>query len=871
VNRFARALAGALVPKAERDELVEALAEEYAGRVSTHGRLAAMMWLWRQVVGSAPPLVGRLWWRGWTGFDSNANRLEGGGHPLETWITDLRYSVRRLMNRPAYALLAVLTLALGAGGTAAIFSIVRALLIEPLPVAHEEQIGVFWFGGSWTQQEFLHFRPNFPGFQQVAAYMPGDQTLEQAGAPMRLVRGVSTSAELFDILGVHALVGRTFQSGDDLIGAAPVAVLSYGLWQELGADPGIVGRQLRLGGEPRTVVGVMPRGFWFPNPQTRVWTSTPLDPQNRVGNWTLVGRVSDGMAVAHMDAPLAAIVRELAANFRYPAQWDKTRAPQITPLREHVVGTVRTALLATLSAMGLILLIACVDVATLMLGQISGRSSELAIRAALGAGRQRLVQQVVLESLVIGVVAGAAGAAFAALSFDVVLRSLSLGALAESATLDWRVFLGSGAFALVAASAVAMIPSIALWRGNLAASIASERTGGTPGRGGRLESSLVVAQIAIALLLTAGAGLLLRSVTNLRAINIGIRADRVAVIDTTMPVQLSQPERHRAVADVVEALRSLPNVRGAAAAERIPLRGSSDNWGMDIPGKPQFKDSVTAVRIVTDDYFNVMGIAVHRGRGFVPNDRMSAARLVVINEALAAKYFPDEDPVGRTLQTFDQAGERIIGVVANVAENTLTEPSVPARYMLYEHDPIMWPAATFVLSGATADDVPRLLAAARTAIETRGRQLAVERTQSMASVLDDAIGAPGRLAALVSLLAGLALLLGAVGVYGMISHFVTRRSREYGIRLALGLPPTRVVSHVLGRGLRLIGLGSAIGIATAVVLTRLVASLLYGVTATDPQALAAAVLVLVVAGALAALIPARRASRTDPARVLRQV
>jgi ABC-type antimicrobial peptide transport system permease subunit len=335
-------------------------------------------------------------------------------------------------------------------------------------------------------------------------------------------------------------------------------------------------------------------------------------------------------------------------------------------------------------------------------------------------------------------------------------------------------------------------------------------------------------------------------------------------------VQLTNEQRHRAVLDMVQVLQALPRVRGAAAAEKIPLTGSGDNWGMRVRGKPDLGSLVTAFRMITDDYFKVMGITLRRGRTFVPSDRASGERLVVINEALAAKVFPNEDPVGRMLQTFDDAGERVIGVVGNVAENTLTDPAVPARYMLYEQVPDMLPATTFVLAAASAADVPRLLDFARSAIQRDGKQLAIERTRSMQSVFEDAVGAPGRLAILLSLLAGLALLLGAVGVYGMISHFVSRRAREYGIRLALGLSPAHVVSQVLGRGLRLVLAGTVVGAIAAMVLTRLLASLLYGVEATDPRALLGAVAALLIAGALAAFIPARRASRTDPAFVLRQ-
>ena len=783
---------------------------------------------------------------------------------------DLRYSARRLASRPTYTMLAVLTLALGAGGTAAIFSIVRELLLKPLPVSHEEQLGVLWFDGSWTEQEFLYFRPNFPGFQRMAAYMPGDQTLDLDGQPLKLVRGISASSELFDVLGAPPLVGRSFQQGDDAEHAAPVAVLSYGLWQELGGDPSIVGRRLRLGGEARTVVGVMPRGFWFPSPTVRIWTAARLRPERQVGDYTLVGRAANGTRIEHMQGQLDALGASLGRRFTYPPGWDKTKAPSVRPLRDFLVGDVRTGLLATLAAMALILLIACVNVAALMLGQVSGRSTELAVRSALGAGRQRLVQQLLLESILIGALAGAAGAGLAAATFPVMLQSLPLGALAETATLDWTVFAAAVLVAVASGAAIALVPGIALWRGNLQASLATMRSGGISGRGGRLEGALVVSQIALAVLLSAGAGLLLRSVANLRGIDVGVRSDNVAVIDATMPMQLTHEQRHRVVLDMVRSLQVLPGVRAAAAAEKIPLRGSGDNWGMRVVGKPDLRDTVTAFRIVTDDYFRTMGIAVRRGRGFVPTDRISAERLVVVNEAFVSKYFPVEDPIGRALRTFDERDERIIGVVRNVAEANLTDPPMPARYMLYEHVPIMQPAATFVLAGVSADDVPRLIQTGRSAIQRQGRQLAIERTLAMSSVFEDAVGAPGRLATLLTLLAVLALTLGAIGVYGMISHFVTRRMREYGIRLALGLSPDRVVSQILGRGLGLVALGSIFGVIAAIALTRLLSSLLYGVQATDPQALAGAVIALFVAGALAAIVPARRASRTNPATVLRE-
>ena len=864
------ALFRALVPSAERDEVLTDLAAEHADRVRTRGRVAARLWLWRQLIGSLPALLRRSWWRGWTGFEPDANRMHPGGSPLESWIMDLRYSARRLARRPTYTLLAIVTLALGAGGTAAVFSVVRALLLDPLPVTREEQLGVLWMPGYWNEEEFLFLRSDVPGFSGVAAYRPLDPTLEIQGAPLRVLSGIGASAELFDVLGAKPLFGRTFRRGDDVPGAEPVAVLSHRLWQEVGGDSEIVGRQLRLGGITRTVVGVMPAGFWFPSPAVQIWTPMPLSPENRAGNYAFLGRVADPGTLETIDGPLRVLASRIGERFRYLPQFDKSRSPGITPLRESLVGNVRPSVLATFGAMALILLIACVNVAALMLGQVGGRSTELAVRTALGAGRQRLLQQLGIESLLIGAMAGAAGAMLAAGVFRILVRSLPLGELADTARLDWTLFGAATVVALGAAAVIAVVPGLVIWRSNLQGIMASTRTGGISTRGGRLEGALVVAQIALAVLLSAGAALLVRSVANLRSIDAGLSLDRVAVIDATMPTELSMPQRQQAILNVIPALQALRNVRAAGATMKLPLRGAGQDWGMRIDGKPDVHD-FTYVRMVTHDYFNALGMDIRRGRGFVPTDRAGVERVVVINEALATKYFPGEDPIGHVLRTgFEDGGERIVGIVENVAEAYLTDGPVPARYMLYDQVPEIWHEVTFVLAANRPDDVPAIIQAVRSTLPRQSAHLAIDRTTTLAIVFDEAVGPAGQVVNLLGLLAILALVLGAVGVYGMISHFVSRRTRDYGIRIAMGLPPQRLVSQVLGRGLGLVGLGSVVGIAAAVVLTGVLSSFLYGVEASDPGALGAAVLALLTTGALAALVPARRASRTDPVLVLRQ-
>jgi predicted permease len=861
----------ALIPLAERDEVLADLRAEYLSRTATSGRAAAWRWAWSQALRSTPALLRRVWWRGMTGFEPRASRMRPGGPMLESWIMDVRYALRRLMSRPTYALLAVLTLALGAGGTAAAFSVVRSLLLEPLPIADEERVGVLWFTESWSEAEFLYLRPNFQGFQTMAAYRPDDATLEVAGGPLRLVPGVAVSAELFDVLGAAPMLGRTFRAGDDLIGAERVTVLSYSLWRELGADPAIVGKPVRLGGVNRTVIGVMPAGFWFPSPLTRAWNATPMNPQSRSGRYTLIGRLAPGTTMQQLDGPLRAMGTRVQERFPAPDQWNKAKAPEITPAREYFVGDMRPSLVATLAAMAVILLIACANVAALMLGQVDARSTEMAVRSALGADRRRLIQQLLLESIVIGALAGAVGAGLASAAFGLLVQSLPLGELAETARLDWTVFTASVIASLAAAVIVAIVPGFALWRGSsLQATMATTRTGGVSGRGGRLESGLVVAQMALAVLLAAGAGLLIRSVANLRSIDPGVDTRGLVIVDATMPTRLAAAERRRAINDMIPALAVLPGVKAVAAAQKVPLRGSGDNWGIAIEGKPDLAESTTAFRMVTRDYFATMGMKIRAGRDFDPSDREGSDRVVIINEALASKYFPGENPVGRVIQTFDDRGERIVGVVDNAAEAALTDAPVPARYMLYEHVPPVWHQVTFAVRTDSESRTGTVADAVRSTIQRSSSQLAIQQMTTMQSVFDRAMGAAGQVVTLLSLLAALALVLGAVGVYGVISHYVTRRARDYGIRIALGQQPGRVVTQVVSRGIALVALGSVIGIVAALAAARVLASLLYGVKSWDPVALGAAVLLLLCVGALAAFLPARRASLTDPVVVLRQ-
>ena len=788
---------------------------------------------------------------------------------MESWIMDLRYTVRRLLARPTYVLLAVLTLALGVGGTAAILSIVRGLLFEPLPYAREAEVAIFWNVFDWSEAEVLHLRPDWPGFQRVAAYRNANVTLESSDGPARVLPGISASAELFEVLGVRAALGRVFKPGEDQMGVERTAVLSHELWQELGGDPSILGRRVELDGIPRTVVGVMPRGFWFPDPTVRVWLPEPLDPTNQSGNYALLGRLAPGQDIDGMTPALARITKALGERFDYPEQWDKTKNATLTPIREFLVGSLKPALLATLAAMAVILLIACANVAALMLGQVNRRTGELAVRSALGADRRRITQQLLIEALVIGLLSGGAGALLAAAGFRMLAGALPLGVWAENAVLDWTLFGAAIGLALLAALGIALIPAISLGRGDLRDALTRVRTAVGGGRGSRVESGLVVAEVALAVVLAAGAGLLVRSVINLYAIDPGVDTRGVAVLDVAAGAAMKEAEIQQTMRALLGELEQLPGVRSAALTSKLPLRGPGDSWGITVEGRPDLPDSTTYFRLVSHDYFETLGIAIRQGRVFTEADRPGGELVVVINEALAKKYFPGVDPVGRRLQTgFDDRWERIVGVVENVAEANLTDGPEPARYMLSDQVPYAPQLQTLVLRTERPADAAAILDTARKTVQRVASGVAVQEATTIEQVLTKAVGPARQIMTLLMLLTVLALVLGAIGVYGVIAHHVSRRKRDYGIRIALGLTPARVVRHVVGRGTALVGLGILIGAAAAVVLARSLASLLYGVGAADPMALLAATLALLTAGVLAAFVPAYRASRVDPARVL---
>src|SRR3569833_2907558 len=464
-------------------------------------------------------------------------------------LMDLRLSLRRLRAHPTFAILAVLTLALGIGGMAAVFGFARPVLFVLLPYGRSADIVRFWAGGSWYEAEFMHLRDRFPGFARVAMHRPSDVTMRNGDAPARLIPGLGTSFELFDVLGVRPMLGRGFQRGDDVRGAGPTVVLSYGLWRELGGDRGIGGKPITLDGTPTTVIGVMPRGFWYPSPDIRLWTAHPINPEGQNGSYTLVGRVAPGRDARAMEQQVAAITRMRGERFVYnDPQWDRRRNAVVTPIREALLGDMRPAVLATLAAIALIMLIACANVAAMTLGQLERRATELAVRAALGANRGRLVRQLVVEALVLGALASLSGAALAAVGFRSLGDALPIGAWKESVAFDWRIFAGALVAAVVAVLFVVLIPAISLWRGSLLKTLSLGRTAGISGGGNRLEHAQVVTQVALAMLIATTTKQHDRRDANLYAIDPGFQREGVIVVDAVASAELKAVQRRQSIA-----------------------------------------------------------------------------------------------------------------------------------------------------------------------------------------------------------------------------------------------------------------------------------------------------------------------------------
>ncbi len=834
--------------------------------------------------GMSPAEARREAYRRFGGVDrfKERSRDARGTRWLDDLRADLRYGLRRFRNEPGFSLLTVATLALGIGGTVAIFSVVSGLLLRPLPFQHEDRLRVFWSEYNWRGSEFDYVRERVEAFDGLAAYSSTGYTFSD-GSGATMVPTTVGSAELFDVLGARPALGRTFRPGEDRPGAESVVVISHGFWrQELGADPGVVGRRIVLDGEPVTVIGVMPPGFYFPSPEFRIWRPLmldPADPSYSGNGWlVLVGRARDGVGPAGLEAELGRITAALGARFTYPEAWDKTEGAYFTPVREYLLGDVRPGLWLLLGAVGLLLLTACVNVGTLLLARATARREEMAVRSALGAGRGRLTRQVLTETLLLGLVSGSVGAALAAGVFEALVGALALEqGFGEVLTLDWGLVGAAFALAGAVGLVVGLAPLLGTLRGRPGRRLSGERsdTGGASGTG-RLQAGLVGAQVVLAVVLVTGAVLLVRSVDRLQRVETGLDPAGVHTVGLLVGgEEMSTEERRAFFQETVGRVGALPGVETAGVIPRVPIRDGGWQGPVTVEGRPDLAGPSrpnSFWRYVTPATLDALGLEIVRGRGVEPTDGPDDLAVTLVSETLARRVWPDEDPLGKRLRSPFQSGESVpwltvVGVVEDVRLAGVRSEPQPVLYRpLAQSDYVGEETFLVVRSGLDPAAVSSMV---RGTIAATHPSVAIHRVATLESIVRDSIGDSLRIRSFLLLFGGLALALGMVGVYGVVTYAVSRRRREYGIRLALGEDPGRLVGHTVRRGLVPVVIGTLAGLGLALLLSGVLDRFLFEVDPADPASMAAAGGALLLAGALAAYLPARRASRVDPVEALR--
>jgi putative ABC transport system permease protein len=824
-----------------------------------------------------------------------------GGNGVENTIKDVRYAVRALRRNPGFTIVAALTLALGVGANTALFSVVNGVLLRPLPYREPDRLVAIrntWEGnndplaaiGSISPAEYFDYRDRLSAFESLGVYAPAVASLTGDGEPER-VPAVALTAGVFPALGVTPVAGRAFTPAEDVPGVN-VAVLSYGLWQRrFGGSRDVVGRTIQVDGVATTIVGVMPDGFRVPEQlsetdpgQLFVPLGLSRDSVKIRGSHFLSGvaRLRHGLTPAQGSADVAAVARRFPVDYPndYPAKM--SFAAGAMPLLDSVVGQVRPTLFVLLGAVGFVLLIACANVASLLLSRTEGRRREMAVRTALGAGRSRLVRQLLVESIVLSLVGGVVGVglAMAGTKLLIALRPPNIPRL-DAIGVDLRVLL----FALVASSVVGvlfgLLPAVQATRLDVQSML---REGGrgvaSSGRQGA-RRVLVASEVAIALVLLVGAGLMTRSFVRLLSVDPGYRVDHVL----TVPITLSDSryaDNERVIAFFQELTRrvsSLAGVTSVGAVAGVPLVSQRGDLSIDIEGRPVAPGESKRRadwQVVTPGYFKAIGMRLVRGRGIEDTDLENTPGVVVINETLAKKYWPNADPIGKRFKLGGGAGPgmvTVVGIVADVRQSSLA--ATPKGEMYLAHTQFrFWGGGNRILRSLslvlrTTGDPAAMTRAVRGEVSTLDSQLPLGQFRTMEDVRGESVSQPRFLVFLFSTFSVVALAIAVIGIYGVIAYGVAQRRKEIGIRVALGARPSAVAAMVVRQGLGLAGVGIVVGLGLALALTRFLSRFLFSVTPTDPVTLMGVAAALGVAALLASYVPALRATRTDPVEVLR--
>ena len=812
---------------------------------------------------------------------------------MDTLVQDVRYAFRQLLRSPGFTFVALTTLALAIGATTAIFSVVDGVLLRPLPFRNPERIVRVAETGRdgrpfpLSALDYIDFRDGARSFDGMAPYDRDNANLTGGGAqPLRLSLA-RVGDRFFDLLGVGAQVGRTFAAGDDKPGAPKVVVLGDAFWRShFGADPRIVGQTLSLDGTPYTVIGVAPASLRFPS-GSDIYTAYQfqpyeVDPQNRgAHSFWAVGRLKPGVTIATAKAELQGIAAHLATTF---PQSNTGFGATVEDMREQLVGNVKPALYAMLGAVAFVLLIACANVANLLLVRAAARESEIAVRTALGAGRSRILRQLITESLMLAAGGAVLGAAIAAWAVDgvVALGPQGIPRLDEVAV-NGQVLLFTAGLALVTGTLFGLVPALHVARPDISQMLRESVRGTSRGGHHRTRNALVVAEMALAVVLLVGAGLLIRSFARLTSVDPGFRPQNVVTFDVSVPDAKYdvEPKIRQFAYDVVERLQQIPGAQAAGASFGRPMgTGGHIATSFEIDGQPPSTPDnrrISEIYIASSGYFKALGIGAVRGRVIdAGDDRRGSAPVLVVNQELARKYFPGVNPIGKHLTfgfSHDTAGPNtgaplvgeIVGIVPNVKNNGLSSDPAAAVYVPLSSVALNY--LTFVVR-STADPAA-VETAARQVMKASDPDLPIFGMQTMEHAVAESVSQPRFYAILLAVFAGIALLLAALGIYGVISYVVSQRTRELGIRIALGASQRRVVRLVVGHGLWMTVGGIALGTVAAAWLTRVIKSMLFDVAAVDPVTFALVPLTLLAVAVFASWVPARRAAKVDPVVTMR--
>lgn len=806
---------------------------------------------------------------------------------METLIKDARYGIRSLLKRPGFAAIAIITLALGIGANTAIFSVVNAVLLRPLPFADPDRLVMIWEDGS-----FAGFPRNSPAaanyvdvknqnqvFEDVAAMDMRTFNITGDGEPEK-VDAFGVTANFFPMLGVKPALGRFFSEEEDKPGANKVLMLNHGIWQQrYGGDKNIIGRELLLNGEKHTVVGVMPSGFQFLNSKVGMWVPIAFTAEGLASRGrhylNVVARMKPGVSVAQADAEVRAIHQRIAQD--HPDEAGRL-VGYVMPLRDQLSGDLRRPLLMLLVAVGFVLLIACANIANLLLSRAASRRREMAVRAALGASRIRIARQLLIESLLLATVGSALGLLLATWSFTFLQRLIPDGlATSTKLGLDLPVLGFTVLVTLLTAVIFGLAPAFQASRIDL--NEALKQGGGRSGLnagGNRLRSAMVVAEVALALVLLVGAGLLIQTFLNLRNQYSGLRPENVLTVKTVLS-RSKYPQRAQRTAfynDVLQRVKSLPGVVAAGYSTTVPLAIKGGTNGFSIEGRSVEQAIAGGLsydanhRQISADYFKTMGIPIKEGRAFNDGDNERSIYAAMVNETMAREYWPGENAIGKRIKLGDPGDPEvpwmmIVGIAGDVRQMAVDEPVKPEMYFPYQQS-----IASFYspqdLAIRTSVEPLGLVATVSNAIHQVDPEQPISNIRTMDQILGEETSSRELGMTLLSIFAGLALLLATLGIYGVLAYFVVQHTQEIGVRMALGAQRKNILGLVLKKGMALTFLGVGIGLAMAFALTRLMASLLYGVGTTDPLTYAMIAGLLTAVAFLACYLPARRATKVDP-------